>query len=293
MDYISFSEPLIDPLQEIDDGGNRKAKKHKLKQSSSVNNKKKLKAFTKTVHDGDDSVSVNAPTNDTIPLTNVSNDRTAKNRKNKNKSFSESAHDSTSSIASLPSLKVKDVACNPSAKKDDLFSVNVSRKDAGSISVSKMSKRMKKKLKRNNKERSAKPICDGDNATETGTKIDDAVRSSRVELVENADTKKADKPIEKSNTKKHINSTADLEETEIWVPNKKYKGKLKGLYEKAIDGISDISPKKGDADKSFAKFDKLARTPPAFVRKAVQKVTPKTEPKKTGNKVCIVVILGQ
>ncbi|XP_062572032.1 ribosomal RNA processing protein 1 homolog A-like [Saccostrea cucullata] len=67
------------------------------------------------------------------------------------------------------------------------------------------------------------------------------------------------------------------EEVEIWVPNKKYSGKLKGLFEKQG---------KGQEVKKFAQFETSVPTPPAYVRKAVARIaTPKTDPGKASKKL--------
>ncbi|XP_069115811.1 ribosomal RNA processing protein 1 homolog A-like [Argopecten irradians] len=64
-------------------------------------------------------------------------------------------------------------------------------------------------------------------------------------------------------------ATTDLlqEEVEIWIPNKKYMKKHKANME-AAETKSPVS--------KFAKFDANVLTPPAFLRKAVAKATPKS-----------------
>ncbi|XP_061165284.1 ribosomal RNA processing protein 1 homolog A-like [Saccostrea echinata] len=67
------------------------------------------------------------------------------------------------------------------------------------------------------------------------------------------------------------------EEVEIWVPNKKYSGKLKGLFEKQGKGLGT---------KKFAQFETSVQTPPAYVRKSVAKAaTPNTDPGKASKKL--------
>ncbi|OWF42212.1 ribosomal RNA processing protein 1 homolog A-like [Mizuhopecten yessoensis] len=58
-------------------------------------------------------------------------------------------------------------------------------------------------------------------------------------------------------------------EVEIWIPNKKYKGKIK----------APLSEQKS-AGSQFAKFDVGLSTPPAFLRKASAKSTPKSDKKR-------------
>lgn len=62
------------------------------------------------------------------------------------------------------------------------------------------------------------------------------------------------------------------EEVEIWVPNKKYTGKLKGIHEQLL---------KVTEGKKFAQFEHGVHTPPAFIRRSLAKVAaPNTDPGK-------------
>ncbi|XP_048775041.2 ribosomal RNA processing protein 1 homolog B-like isoform X2 [Ostrea edulis] len=72
---------------------------------------------------------------------------------------------------------------------------------------------------------------------------------------------------------KEVKANALEEEVEIWVPNKKYSGKLK-------------KQEKSAEVKKFAQFEHGAQTPPAYVKKSSAKLaTPKTEPGKASKKV--------
>ena len=74
-------------------------------------------------------------------------------------------------------------------------------------------------------------------------------------------------------------------EMEILIPNKKYKGKYKEAFQREIqkslakedvklNTLSDQSVgSTSNSTKPFASFEKVLKTPPAFVRKAVSKVT--------------------
>lgn len=77
---------------------------------------------------------------------------------------------------------------------------------------------------------------------------------------------------EGKNHKKMDQKNALTEEVEIWVPNKKYSGKLKGAFEKQQKVVEG---------KKFAQFEHGVHTPPAFIRKSVAKATaPNTDPGK-------------
>ena len=87
------------------------------------------------------------------------------------------------------------------------------------------------------------------------------------------------------NHKKMVQKNALTEEVEVWVPNKKYSGKLKGAFEKQQQVVEG---------KKFAQFEHGVHTPPAFIRKSVAKATaPNTDPGKTTkasrSSVCIAV----
>lgn len=71
---------------------------------------------------------------------------------------------------------------------------------------------------------------------------------------------------------KEVKKNALEEEVEIWVPNKKYTGKLKGIHEQLL---------KGTEGKKFAQFEHGVHTPPAFIRRSLAKVAaPNTDPGK-------------
>lgn len=71
---------------------------------------------------------------------------------------------------------------------------------------------------------------------------------------------------------KRVKKDALEEEVEIWVPNKKYTGKLKGIHEQLL---------KGTEGKKFAQFEHGVHTPPAFIRRSLAKVAaPNTDPGK-------------
>lgn len=109
---------------------------------------------------------------------------------------------------------------------------------------------------------------------------------------------------EKSNKSKKIQKKSDDNddlqegEIEIFIPNKKYKGKYKEAFQK--DAEKSLSKGQGQSstlengDSSspvhksspFASFDIITKTPPAFVRKAIAKVAKSSEKHK---KVRVVV----
>ena len=88
-------------------------------------------------------------------------------------------------------------------------------------------------------------------------------------------------------------------EVEIWVPNKKYSGALKEQFaEQMKKAQGESTPKRSPktraekADKgqgqNFAQFETLSKTPSAFVRKAVAKVTPKSKIGKQIKEVSLI-----
>lgn len=70
-------------------------------------------------------------------------------------------------------------------------------------------------------------------------------------------------------------------EIEFWVPNKKYNGPMKGWFEEQeILATKATSPTtKHNPEKAAISFEKV-KTPPAFVRRAAEKVSPKTDSHK-------------
>ena len=94
-------------------------------------------------------------------------------------------------------------------------------------------------------------------------------------------------------------------EIEIVIPNKKYNGKYKEAFQKEIqksmakedineNGRSEQSAgSNSNSTEPFASFEKVLKTPPAFVRKAVSKVTSngKKSSKKVRNELRVFSIL--
>ena len=80
-----------------------------------------------------------------------------------------------------------------------------------------------------------------------------------------------------SKNNKAIENGLDEDEFEILIPNKKYKGKYKESFEKEIEKSMAKKDKNlnksSDSSSTFASFEKITKTPPAFVRKAVAKAT--------------------
>ena len=77
------------------------------------------------------------------------------------------------------------------------------------------------------------------------------------------------------------------EEIEVFVPNKKYKGALKEGFER------EMKKSLGKTEASFASFETGAKTPVAFVRRAMSKLkTPKSEPRKSRKQVRNEFFLG-
>lgn len=77
--------------------------------------------------------------------------------------------------------------------------------------------------------------------------------------------------------KKDVKKDTLEEEVEIWVPNKKYSGKLKGIQEQL---------QKSTEGKKFAQFEHGVHTPPAFIRRSLAKVAaPNTDPGKASKRI--------
>ena len=89
--------------------------------------------------------------------------------------------------------------------------------------------------------------------------------------------------------------TEELKEIEIWVPNKKYKGKLKGLEEEKIArneknkisaaNLQCMNSLKQSKQNEIVNFEKSPHIPAAFVKKALKKLSCHSEPRKTLTKV--------
>ncbi|KAK3106860.1 hypothetical protein FSP39_001584 [Pinctada imbricata] len=126
--------------------------------------------------------------------------------------------------------------------------------------------------------------------------VESSATKSAKRKAERKESKSSTDSIDESESRNEVSSAQDDDskladsEIEIWVPNKKYKGKLaKQIEEQIIKAEGDSKPKRSPktraekaASQNFAKFDDLKKSPPAFVRKAVSKATPKTT-RKTSN----------
>ena len=90
----------------------------------------------------------------------------------------------------------------------------------------------------------------------------------------------------------NVPETLQNGEVEILIPNKKYKGKYKEAFKnemnKSLQDSSDLNINTNNSEQvtevvvkgeTFAKFEKLKKTPPAFVKKAVAKATSPKSPK--------------
>ena len=112
-------------------------------------------------------------------------------------------------------------------------------------------------------------------------------------------TESKEKSSEKKKKGKKIGQ-GDLQpgEIEILVPNKKYTGKFKDAFQKEVEKSlqlnnlttenttvsSDASHQGAESGTPFASFEKLQKTPPAFVKRALAKASPGSgSAKKRGN----------
>ena len=114
--------------------------------------------------------------------------------------------------------------------------------------------------------------------------FDESNESQDISCVDDAHTKTTGN--KKNKKVKSEVAMGDEGDIEIWVPSKKYKGALKGQYEQQqaeneklladalkAENNKKAATKQGKSRSEFASFDNLMSTPPAFVRKAVAKVT--------------------
>ncbi|XP_064599442.1 uncharacterized protein LOC135465986 [Liolophura sinensis] len=111
---------------------------------------------------------------------------------------------------------------------------------------------------------------------------------------ENVKSKKKRKSIDNvssTNSSETVPDDPPGEEVDIWIPNKKYKGKFSGFDPTLQQGKFPCQKhhRKTEvkaAPASFAQFEEGLKTPPAFVRKAFTKLRPpQTEPVKKSNKM--------
>ena len=187
-----------------------------------------------------------------------------------------------SALSAEPSKKAKqaDLGATKSTVETPLVRSSVkSAKEATETSVSSASKKARTSNVSN------KMVKDFDEPAfnEGGNSITFTPTSSKVKVTEKQ-TQMAHQKVgldtlelkhihdQEENHKKMDQKNALTEEVEVWVPNKKYSGKLKGAFEKQQKVVEG---------KKFAQFEHGVHTPPAFIRKSVAKATaPYTDPGK-------------
>ncbi|CAH1798106.1 unnamed protein product [Owenia fusiformis] len=248
-----------------------------------LSNKKKLKKKRKLEIDESSAISnVNNDNeiqqNDT-PVEEVEAPKSSKKEKKlKNKENIENVATKEPTLESTPSLpkkmklkdqpKTPDVIKSSSKKKAKKLKTDVessSTSDKLETPKTKTLKHDSKKLVKSSSKKALKK-----NKAEATTND-----SPKVKLFETSEkTKDMDTG---SNTKKNEGGNLE-EEVEIWIPNKKYKAKTE---EPTLNIKKKKQSPKTENKQQFATFTKVQKTPPAFVKKSMDKLkTPKTEPKK-------------
>ncbi|XP_033758587.1 ribosomal RNA processing protein 1 homolog A-like isoform X2 [Pecten maximus] len=242
-----------------------------------------------------------------------------KTKKRKGSSPADLSDDSEEDISPNKKLKSEEETEEGTINKDEIAEGKKVKKDKKkSADVTKTNKSEKNKKKKKNRENASEKLstdnCDeGDlNETEfdsssvnvTRIKRKKKVPSSKIsgretealapsanlfdvppgldmdvssQILPKRKTSKSKKGVEsegQSKTKKTSDTSEDVlqDEVEIWIPNKKYMKKRNSSME---------TSEKKSPGAQFAKFDVNLTTPPAFLRKAVAKSTPKSGRKRT------------